>query len=628
MSGNLIQLKNASKSYGSRVLFDEATFSVNEGEHLGVIGPNGAGKTTLFKILVGQEELDTGELVTSNSLKVGYLSQEPDWDLSQSLEEYLKEATKPIWELKALAGGLGLTQAHFESPLGSFSGGYQMRCRLLYLIGCEPNVLLLDEPTNYLDLETVLVLESFLQSYQQSFLLISHDREFLRRTTDHILEVESGEINKFPGNIDDYFEQKALLREQLEKRAMSAQEKRNEILGFAARFGAQATKARQVQSRLKSLKRMEQIELKSLPVSAKIVVPEPARTGKETLRLNNVTLGYEEKTVLKNVDLILKKGQHLGVVGFNGAGKSTLLKGLAKRLPPRSGEIGHGYQVEVGYFAQHVAEELDLSLSVFSELEKDAHPDVTRQEVLDLAGSLLFSGDRVQQKIKSLSGGEKTRVALGKVLLEKASVLLLDEPTNHLDFNTVEALTQALKTYTGTVVFVSHDRGFVKRVATEILEVRDGHVNIYPGSYDEYVWSLEKGMLSDQESQSHSQGSESRSKKENQLMSKADQKFNDIDQKFNYKEERKNLEKLIRSIEKEFNECERKISLYQTELEKLSRELADGKNEGRLSGDLGKQLHKIQSELDQTEENWMSLLEQKEEKESQLEELIESHKVG
>ena len=372
-----------------------------------------------------------------------------------------------------------------------------MRCKLLYLIGQEPNLMLLDEPTNYLDLETTLVLENFLQGYKGAFLLISHDREFLRRTTDHVVEVEQGDITKYNGNIDDYFEQKTLLRTQLESRALSLQEKRDEVLAFVARFGAKASKAKQAQSRLKSLDRMESIELKALPVTAAIKLPPPTHAGKSIITMTNVNLGYGEKTILKKIDFTLINGDHLAVVGLNGAGKSTFLKALAQRLEPQAGCIELGYQVSIGYYAQHVAESLDPKKTVIEEMIAKAHPEVSRQEGLNMAGSLLFSGDDIHKKISVLSGGEKSRVALGQILLQKAPCLILDEPTNHLDFQTVEALTQALTSYEGTLVVVSHDRSFIRRVGKKIVEINHGKASIYPGSYDEYIWSLEKGILSE-----------------------------------------------------------------------------------------------------------------------------------
>lgn len=493
---NLLQLQNGNKSFGLKTLFADARVSINEGEHIGVIGPNGAGKTTLFKILVGLDSLDQGEIIRSTKLRIGYLEQEAHEPINKSAEDYLEEtATKPLWELKALGKSLGLSDFHFAQTFHQLSGGYRMRMKLLALIGREPNLMLLDEPTNFLDLESVMALENFLQSYDGAFLLISHDREFLRRTTEHTLEVEQGEITKFPGNIDDYFEQKAMLREVLEAQVAHQEAKRKRIEDFVARFGAKATKAKQAQSRLKALDKMERIEIRDLPVRAKIRIPEPIHTGKESLRLENADLGYGTNIILRGVNLRLERGAHLGVVGFNGVGKSTLLKSLGGRIPLLSGTRELGHQVSLSYFAQHVAEELRPGATVLECLVEAAHPDIKQQEILNLAGSLLFGGDDVHKSMSVLSGGEKSRVALGQILLKRSPLLLLDEPTNHLDFDTVEAMTEALRDYAGTVIVVSHDRGFIGRIATKILEIRDGKVELYPGSYDDYLWSLERGAL-------------------------------------------------------------------------------------------------------------------------------------
>ncbi len=493
---NLLQVQNASKSFASKTLFENASFSVNGGEHIGVIGPNGAGKTSLFKALVGELELDAGEIIRSRELRIGYLRQHDTWDDQQSVEEFLAaDSRMPLWDLRKLGLGLGLSDERFSAPIHSLSGGYRMRVKLLHLLAQEPNLMMLDEPTNYLDLETLLVLERFLQDFQGAFLLISHDREFLRRTTDHILEIEAGDFVKFPGTIDDYFEEKALLREQIEKQALGQAARRKQILDFAARFGAKATKARQVQSRLKLLNKMESIELKPLPLAAKIRIPPPTPTGRIAFEIRDADMGYGDKTILSKVEWLAEKGDRIGVVGYNGVGKSTFLKSIAREIPLLHGEVKEGYQVTSAFYAQHVSERLKPNDTIFQALDSAAFPMTRPQEILDLAGSLLFSGDDVKKKISVLSGGEKARVALGQILLKRAPLLILDEPTNHLDFFTVEALTQALETYTGTLIFVSHDRGFVRRVATKILEVRSGRLNSYLGTYDDYVWMVQQKQM-------------------------------------------------------------------------------------------------------------------------------------
>lgn len=490
---NLLQISNMNKSFGLQVLFSDASFSVNAGEHIGVIGPNGAGKTTLFKILNGEAECDSGQVVKSRALKIGYLSQHDQWAENETGNTYLERVcTLPVWQAKLMGKDLQLTEEILARPILSLSGGYRMRIKLIGLLGCEPNLMMLDEPTNYLDLETTLLLENFLQNYEGAFLLISHDREFLRRTTDHTLEVESGDIIKYSGNIDDYFEQKQLLREQLEAQYQNQMSKKNAIMDFVNRFGAKATKARQAQSRLKLLDKMETIELKSIPVKSVIKIPQPTPVGKTVIRLQGCSFGYNNTPIINEVSLDINRHDHVAVVGLNGAGKSTLLKGLSGLISPLKGERQLGHHVDLAIFNQHVAEVLNPEQSVFEALESAASKEVISQEIRDMAGSLLFSADSIEKKIKVLSGGEKSRVALGQILLKRVPLLLLDEPTNHLDFETVEALTQSLSAYAGTLIVVSHDRGFIRRIATKILEVSQNQVHLYPGSYDDYVWSLQR----------------------------------------------------------------------------------------------------------------------------------------
>ncbi len=606
---NLLQLQNGVKVYGARALFDAASFSVNQGEKVGVIGPNGAGKTTLFKILVGSESLDSGQIIRMNGLRLGYLAQEDHWSAEETVESYLSSQTMtPLWELKQLAPSFGLPLARFGEKIASLSGGYRMRAKLLHLLASKPDLMLLDEPTNYLDLETLVVLERFLLESPSAFLLISHDREFLRRVTDHILEIESGQMTKFAGNIDDYFEQKELLRSQLEKQAASAAAKRQEVLDFAAKFGAKATKARQVQSRLKQLDKMEVIEVRALPNSAKIRLPEPGRTPRQILRMEHVSLGYGVKTVLRDIDFVLEKGDHLGVVGHNGAGKSTFLKALSGELSPLAGTYARGGEVEIAYFAQHVADRLDPSETVYDAMAAEAPRETTRQEILDIAGSLLFGGDDVHKRIRVLSGGEKSRVALGRMLLKRSSLLLLDEPTNHLDFHTVEALTQALASYSGAFVIVSHDRGFVGRTASKILEIHDGRADYYPGSYNEYVWSVQKGALSLREPSNAEVHSGARDVDSGNAPA--------VLERINYKERKKSLEKDLRLCEKESIRLDALIVELRERVFVLTEALIA--TSGLAAAAKAKELAGVQGNIERAEVEYLDFLERHEAAEREL----------
>ena len=602
--GNLLQLQNASKSFGTKELFHGATFAVNDGEHVGVIGPNGAGKTTLFKILVGLEELDSGEYIKSKNLKIGYLQQESDWDLSKTAEEFIsRNNLRPLWELKNLGFQLGLSEKQFQEPMQNLSGGFRMRVQLLYLIGQEPDLLLLDEPTNFLDLESVLALEQFLVNFSGAFLMISHDREFLKRTTVSTLEVEGGDVQKFPGNIEDYFEQKAQLREIIEAQAANLEAKRKHIQNFIDRFGAKATKAKQAQSRMKQLEKMETIEVKELPVRAAIQLPPPTHTGKQILEIKNAQLGYDQNIILKDVSLNLLRGDHVGIVGPNGAGKSTLLKSLSGQIPLITGEIQYGYQVSLSIFNQHSAEQLVATDTVLEALGRAQHFETTKEELLSVAGALLFSGDALQKKISVLSGGEKARVALGQMLLRKSPLLLLDEPTNHLDFDTVNALTKALNQFDGTLVVVSHDRSFIGSIAQKLFEINHHQVHVYPGTYDEYVWSLEKGALSQRQSIDQSQSKKGANAVIDTPVGTEEKSSNWVHPRV--------LRSQLKEIEKNILKIEMKLSQMTSDQESLTKEILLVK--GDRAVEISKELSALSGRIHQVEDELLVEMEKAEE---------------
>lgn len=588
---NLFQFQNVNKSYGKKTLFQDANVAINENEHVGVIGPNGAGKTTFFRLVNSLDEADSGKIIKSKSLVIGYLSQQDEWADDETGEAFLtRMSILPIWEVKSRGASLQVSEAMLSKPIKELNGGARMRIKLLALLGKDPQLLMLDEPTNYLDLESVLLLESFLQDFTGAFLLISHDREFLKRTTDHTLEVSQGELVKFNGHIDDYFEQKALLQAQLEARAQNLADKKATILDFVNRFGAKATKARQAQSKLKLLDKMETIEIKPLEVASTIKIPPPPPTGKVICTISKADFGYPNRLILKNVELVISRGDHLAIVGMNGVGKSTLLKGIAGKLQPLSGELKTGESVKIGYFHQHVIEDLNPEDTVLSSLERSAHVETKPQDILQIAGSLLFSGDDVLKKVKVLSGGEKSRVALGRILLQRASLLVLDEPTNHLDFQTVEALTQALNKFEGTLVVVSHDRGFIRRVAKKIIEIENGHVGVYPGPYDDYVYSLQKRLLN--ESTEASEPAQKKSQRVTVLDTTSE------------REQKREAEKRKRQLERKILNCEESLLKFRQQQIELNDKIAQAKSATQTEIE---ELIQITKKIDDLESEWLIL---------------------
>ncbi len=602
MPENIFQLQQASKTIGTKSLFVDSFLSINQGEHVGVIGANGAGKSTLFKILAGQLELDSGEYIQKKGLRIGYLAQEDSWLIDQSLVQLLEQKqVAQKWQMIELAKSLGVNAEYCEMPLKELSGGYRMRAQLVSIIADQPDLLLLDEPTNYLDLESLIFLETFLLSFKKAFLIISHDRKFIKTVAQSIVEVEAGGFQKFPGDIDDYFEQKQMISEHIDKQNLTLSAKRKQITDFVTRFGAKASKATQAQSKLKQLEKLKLVSKKSLPVQAVIRLPATTQTGKEVLNIHGADFGYGDKTVLDNVRVELKRGDRVGVVGVNGAGKSTLLKGISSKLPPlNDAEVQYGLRVRVSYFAQHLSDSLDSQATVLEEFERNAHKSVVRQDALDLAGSLLFSGPDVEKKIGVLSGGEKTRVALGKILLERAPVLILDEPTNHLDFATVEALTQALCKFDGTLVAVSHDRSFIARVSTKILQINNGKVNFYPGNYEEYIWSLTQGAFAFDQGTT-SEGEQAGSVSKNVSMDSSDKP------KSTKKINRKHLQSQIKQIQKQANKLEREIAKSTESLAEISKKMMQPAADFSA---LGHQSESIQSKIEQAELDWLEAQEE------------------
>ena len=525
----MISLEAISKGYGGQSLLTGCSWRIGRGERIGLVGPNGAGKTTLCRILAGVEEPDAGRVHLDSGVSVGYLPQEVAgsealtvlaealsgfdevWRLEGQLEQLAARMADPgadpavvdrygevqhrfealggyrlEAQAKVILGGLGFKPDEVHRPLAEFSGGWRMRAALARLLLLRPDLLLLDEPTNHLDLESLGWLESFLASYDGSVVLVSHDRYFLNRMVTAIADLAHGGVDVYPGDYDHFLVEREARRALTEARARNQAKRVAEIERFIERFRYQATKARQVQSRIKMLEKVERVELEAGPRLIHFKFPQPPRTGRIVARLSDVHKSYGDNTVYQGVDVTVERGERVALVGVNGAGKSTLLKILAGTLSFDRGERALGTHVEVHYYAQHQLDSLDPRRTVLEELEQ-ADPDSTTGRLRNILGSFLFSGDTVDKRISVLSGGEKARVALAKMLVRPAALLCMDEPTNHLDLASKEVLEEALSTFTGTIVFISHDRYFINRIATKVVEVDRGTLTTYLGSYDDYL---------------------------------------------------------------------------------------------------------------------------------------------
>ena len=489
--GMLIELKGIHKGYGSRVILDEASAIFSEGQKIAVIGRNGAGKSTLCRILTGEEEAEAGSVWRASGLRLSYLQQHDPYSLEESVLEFLVRFTGHAdWQCAKVAARFQLQGALLSAPIGALSGGFRTRVKLASMLLSDPNFILLDEPTNYLDLKTLILLERFLLDYDGGFLVVSHDREFLKRTCDCTLEVDQGGLTMYPGTVDEFLLFKEEQREQAEAFNRNVEIKQKQLQRFVDRFKAKASKATQARSKLKQLQRLKTIDVDHPMKNVRIRIPNVPKRQGIAMRCEGLEIGYPDKMVAGDIRVEVPQGAHVAVLGDNGQGKTTFLRTLAGDLQARAGKFRWGHALSVGYYAQHVYSGLDPSQTVKFYLQKQAAKDVLDQEILDLAGSFLFQGADVDKKVGVLSGGERARLVLAGLLLARNTVLLLDEPSNHLDFETVEALGAALQKYSGTLFFVSHDRTFVHLVATEILEVGGSKVVRYPGTYDEYVYHL------------------------------------------------------------------------------------------------------------------------------------------
>lgn len=581
----LLTIENLEKSYGQRVIFYGASLTVNEKQKIGVIGRNGAGKTTFFKLLTNLESYEAGKIYVHEITRLGYLSQHDETDLRTPVLEYLVGVSgAEDWRAAKVAGKFDIKGNDLYRPVGELSGGFQMRIKLAAMLLRDPNLFLLDEPTNYLDVHTQILLQKFLNSYNGAFLIISHDREFLKRTCDETLEIENGRMVLYPRPIDEYLEYK---EEQLAyalkyNKKMEREEKH--LQAFADRFRYKASKAKQAQSRIKAIARIKKIEVNSPLKTVRIAIPPVPEKKGLALRAQNLVIGYPDRLVAQDINFEIDRGEKVAILGDNGQGKTTLLKTLASTLAPLSGKFKFTPNLEFSYYAQHVPEEMPPKQTVWDYLREQAPADIWNEEVSRLAGNFLFTVADYDKEIGVLSGGERARLCLAGLLLARRPILILDEPTNHLDFETTESLAVALSEFVGTILFVSHNRSFVNAIATKILEVKDGKVLNYPGTYEEYVYHLEQVVEN--------------SNLENPENKKVDIKITpDQDQKKVLKNQARQTKRQLEKIEKELLDLEK-------DKDKLLKKQAKNPA-GFAAGDYEK-LGEISKKIEDLESVWMA----------------------
>jgi ATP-binding cassette subfamily F protein 3 len=625
----MIQLSAAGKRYGHKLLFESADWLITPESRIGLVGANGTGKSTVMKILAGLESLDYGSISRAKGISAGYLPQDgltltgrsifaecmsvfaglhamekEMEDLTHSMSEldhtsaaYADVAdryqklehefrARDGYTLEAEVGkvltGLGFHRDDWTRQTEEFSGGWQMRIALAKLLLQKPNLLLLDEPTNHLDLEARNWLEEYLTNYPYAYVLISHDRYFLDVTVKRIVEIWNKRIHFYAGNYDQYLAAKTMRKEQLEAAYKTQRERIEQLEVFINRFRYTATKAKQVQSRIKELEKMERVEIPEEEKTVHFSFPQPKPSGRIVAEFSNVAKSYGDHRVFDQVNFMIERGDRIALVGVNGAGKSTLIKLLAGTEPLTAGEFKLGHNVQPDYFAQDQYKELDPEARILEDLG-EMSPSSTQTELRSLLGCFLFSGDDVFKRIGVLSGGERNRYALLKMLLHPANFLLLDEPTNHLDIRAKDVLLEALEKYSGTVVFVSHDRYFIDKLATRVFEIGDERVEIYPGNYEDYLWRKQGGAAELQAETAKAAGASPVPTNGNQppAARAAEPKAKRLNPM-----KRKQMEDRLRKLEEEIGrtedaiaQCEKELQAFVSaeETQRITRELAEQK---------------------------------------------------
>lgn len=597
MAKSIINIVNLSKRFMHKTLLDNANLLIEEKSKIGMIGRNGAGKTTLLKILMGLEEADDGEIVLSDDVKIGYLKQHNIFAKNEKVIDYLTRVSgKESWQCAKIANRFGIDHIKINYDVDNLSSGYRMRVKLSEMMLEEPNFLILDEPSNFLDLNTLIDLENFLVDYNGGFLIVSHDREFLKTTCDKTVEVDRGKITYFPGNVEDYFEYKSDVEETIRKHNKNIEDKKAHLEKFIEKFRAKASKATQAQSRMKQLEKLQTIKINNPAKSVRIKLPEVEDKKGFAIITDNLNIGYNDKVIASSDRIEISRGSKVAILGQNGEGKTTFLRTISNRLKPVSGNYNYSYGIKIAYFGEDSYKDISSNDNVYTYFKNNAKEGLLQQDILNLLGSFLFSGDDIQKSVKVLSGGEMARLSLLATISQCADVLILDEPTNHLDFETVEALANSLREYKGTIFFTSHDRTFVSLLANTIIEVKNKKISLYPNDYDAYVYKVRIEALEQKEKELEYQNENNNKIKESHNNSKEN----------NYEERKK--------IKNKLSKCESKIKQLDSELEKLKLEEKEILNffETATEYDNTKsmRLSEIKNKIESIEEEWLSIQEE------------------
>ena len=633
----IAQAQDLEQRFGGNTIFSNISFSVPDNARIGLVGPNGAGKTTLLKIMTGQQEPTSGQFTINKGFKVGYIAQENAldedktiWDEMLTVFDNLIEKNKRITkmqeqiaehpededllkrydqlaydfeqeggftyqaEIKSILNGFNFKENTWQKVIGTLSGGEKTRLAFVKLLLQKPPVLLLDEPTNYLDLDTLDWLEAFLKNYQGAIITVSHDQYFLDHLANQIFELNFGKLTTFKGNYSQYVKERELMNNQQEAAYEKQQEKIKKEEEFIQKNLVRASTTKRAQSRRKALDKMERIKPPKHKQKVRINFTSDRPSGKEVLIAKDLTIGYPDKTMVSDIDFQVNKNDRVAIIGPNGIGKSTLLKTIMKKLEPKDGSIKYGASLDIGYYDQEL-QSLDPSKTVLDTIW-DRHKTMPEKDVRSILASFLFTAEDIDKTVGQLSGGQKARLTLTVLSLEKDNFLLMDEPTNHLDIEAKEVLEQALDTYDGTLLFVSHDRYFINELANKIISVRDGHAKIYNGNYSYYLDEKAKQAAAVQEAEAEQTESTTSANQNKGKLSYQEQKARDSQK---------------RKLERAVSEAEARIEKLEAEEQEIQTEMANPDIAASFEklGPLQEKLSTVQEQLDQANSDWENALE-------------------